>query len=261
MKNKWDFEEVEIKVLPGKKPWRLVEIAQESAPAGWKMIRKPHVAFFDLYFDTPNLLLASKGVHLRVRFGKSSFRKKGKYKLFFKGACSLSNGRKYVSRREVRTDLSRRELLDYRDGMLPGKAAMLAYDILEESGAPFHLEPILVISTFRRYFTMRGPDSSFTDMLNLCLEQSTAIGAKEFDVVELIENGMINSLLDSRTYDFELSEAELTSETPEAKAMFQRVVANLSKEFKVVTSTKYSECLRHLDLHVQDAGMAILGRR
>lgn len=249
MEERSDFVEVELKIRPEGRYSRIVEIAQESAPEGWMMIRKPHVAFFDLYFDTKGMELTSFGVHLRVRFGVKSFRDKGRYKLFFKEHDPREAGAPYLSRREVRTDLRRRELLRYQDGSLPGLAAELAYSRIGGSERQ-PLFPVCLISTFRRYFTMRHPTVPGTDYLNLGIEQSTAFAARGIDIPGLIETGFIDGPDVGRGYDFELSEAEMTIEDePVADAMFERLTAGLTAEFEVVTVPKYEQCLAALGIN------------
>jgi len=249
MKERSDFVEVEIKVLPDGRPRRLVELAQGAAPEGWKMVRKPHVAFFDLYFDTRDMDLTARGDHLRVRFGEKALRPKGRYKLFFKDAPDQREGTPYLSRREVRTDLSRAELLRYRDGSIPGLAADIAYERIGAKGARPPLLPVCLISTFRRYFTMRHPTLAGTDYLNMGLEQSTAFRAKGLDIDALIETGFIDGPDVGPGHDFELAEAEMTIEDePVADAMFDRLVAAFAAEFEVVTTPKYEQCLAALGI-------------
>jgi hypothetical protein len=248
MKDKWDFAELEVKVDPDGKYARLVELAGLAGPPGSKMVRKPHVAFFDLYLDSPSFALAENGAYLRFRFSKVSFRRKGKYKLFFKENGPSPEGAKFLSRREVRTDLSYEEASQYSKGCLPGTAAELAYSVLEQAGEVRLLVPVCVVSSFRRYFTMRTLDQGNPDYLNLGIEQSTAIAARDFDVELLLKSGFIDAPMSSQTYDFELAEAELTTEVEEGYATFKRLVDALSDEFKITTGSKYLTCLAELGL-------------
>jgi len=213
------------------------------------MVRKPHVAFYDLFLDTPTLTLANNDAYLRVRFSKLSFRKKGVYKLFYKDNPPPPPGAEFLSRREVRTDLSLDKLNRYPSGGLPGAAADLAYAILDRVDGSRSLVPVCLVSSFRRYFTMRSPDPGLPDFLNLSIEQSTAFAARDIDMKLLLESGFIDLKPHSRTYDFELSEAELTVEgVPAADAMFRRLVRSLAEEFGITVETKYPTCLRELDL-------------
>lgn len=249
MQDTWDFVEVEVKVLPDGRPGRLVELAQEAAPPGSRMVRKPHVAFFDLYFDTPSLALARNGAYLRARFSRSAFRKKGKYKLFYKDNLPPEPGSRFLSRREVRSDLKRDELLRYSTGRMPGAAADLAYGVVERAGEAPPLKAVCVISSFRRYFTMRTNDPEHSDILNLGIEQSTALRAQDFDVETLLRTGFIDVPLTAPTYDFEIAEAELSVEGWEpAQEMFRTLVDSFEREFEIVTGSKYMTTLAELGL-------------
>jgi len=250
MKDQWDFLEVEVKVIPRPPYDRIVRIAQSVAPPGFRMIRKPHVAFFDLYFDSANYSLARGGAYLRVRFDKRSLKRSGKYKLFYKDNPIAKPEDRFLSRREVRTDLSLDELLQYPSGKLPGSAGSLAREVLVRKCGDTNLKPVCVVSTFRRYFTMHSDDESKTDCMNVSLEQSTALRASDFDVEKLLRTGYIDAPIDAPTYDFELSEAELTvDDSEEANNAFRALVDALDKEYGVVTWSKYRECLRWLKLH------------
>lgn len=261
MQDTWDFVEVEVKVLPDGRARRLVELAQEAAPPGSRMVRKPHVAFFDLYFDTPSLALARHGAYLRARFGKSAFRKKGTYKLFYKENGPPPPGARYLSRREVRSDLARKELLRYSDGRMPGAAADLAYGVVERAGEAPPLQAVCVISSFRRYYTMRTGDPEHSDILNLGVEQSTALRARDFDVETLIRTGFIDVPLDAPTYDFEVAEAEMSVEGwPPADEMFRTLVESFEREFQIITGSKYLTTLHELGMLAADeAGPAGAG--
>lgn len=249
MEERWDFVEVEAKVVPQKPYSRLVELAQEAAPPGFKMVRKPHVAFYDLYLDSPGLGLARNEAYLRVRFDRRSLQKKGKYKVFYKDNNPPGEGTRYLSRREVRTDLKRREILAY-GARLHGTAAELAYAVLGRAGEPAALQPVCVVSSFRRYFTMHSEDPTKTDCLNLSIEHSTAFRTSDLDVVRLLETGVIDAPLSSHVYDFDICEAELTVEgNADADAMFQRLVVALDKECGLVTGSKYLACLEQLGIH------------
>jgi hypothetical protein len=248
MKDTWDFVEVEMKVRPDGRHQRLVELAEQAGPAGSRMLRKPHVAFFDVYLDSPSLAFARNEAYLRVRFAKSALRKKGRYKLFFKENRFPTPDMKYLSRREVRSDLSRDEIFDFSHGRLTGAAADLGYAILDRVGEARSLVPICVISSFRRYFTMRTSDPVYTDILNLGLEQSTALPAADLDIKLLLETGFIDAPTGGKRYDFEIAEAELSADVPWAHEMFQRLVPAFAAEFEVVTGSKYITCLEQLGL-------------
>jgi hypothetical protein len=249
MKDQWDFLEVELKVIPRPPYERLVHIAQSVAPPGFRMVRKPHVAFFDLYFDSPDLGLAAGDAYLRVRFDRRSLKRSGKYKLFYKDNPLAKPGERFLSRREVRTDLSLEELLQYSEGALPGSAGTLAADVLGRKGSDTSLKPVCALSTFRRYFTMHSDDESKTDCMNLSLEQSTAFRADDFDVEKLLRSGYIDASIDAPSHDFELSEAELTVEdSEEANRAFHALVDAFDKEYGLVTWSKYRECLRLLKI-------------
>lgn len=249
MQDTWDFVEVEVKVLPDGRARRLVELAEAAAPPGSRMVRKPHVAFFDLYFDTPSLALARNGAYLRARFGRSAFRKKGTYKLFYKDNAPPPPEARYLARREVRSDLTREELMRYGTGRMPGAAADLAYAVLERVGEEPPLQAVCVISSFRRYFTMRTDDPEHTDILNLGVEQSTALRCEDFDVPTLIETGFIDVPLHAPFHDFEVAEAEMSIEGWEpADEMFRRLVDSFEREFQVVTGSKYLTTLHELGI-------------
>jgi hypothetical protein len=249
MQDTWDFVEVEVKMLPDGRPERLVQLAQEAAPPGSRMVRKPHVAFFDLYFDTPSLALARNGAYLRARFSKSAFRKKGNYKLFYKDNAPPDPGARYLARREVRSDLRRKELLRFSTGRMPGAAADLAYDVIERAGEAPPLQAICVISSFRRYFTMRTTDPVHTDILNLGIEQSTALRARDIDLEMLIHTGFVDVPLTAPAYHFELAEAEMSVEGWEpADEMFRCLVASIEREFEIITGSKYITTLQQLGM-------------
>jgi hypothetical protein len=251
MKDVSDFVEHEIKARPKGSYRRFVELAQASAPPGWRMVRKPHVAFFDMYFDTPDFTLTKTGNHLRIRFGGRSFRGKGRYKLFFKERNNPAPGATWLSRREVRTDLEREELLRYSSGRMPGIAAQLAYESIARAGGSPPLAPVCVISTFRRYFTMRSPDPTETDWLNMGVEQSSAMAISGIDVNLLLESGFIDGPNPGEAFDFELVEAELTVENvPGANAMFERLASSIAAEFEIVTTAKYELCLEALGIKI-----------
>jgi uncharacterized protein YjbK len=250
MKDHWDFLEIEVKVIPKPPYGRLVELAQSVAPPGFRMIRKPHVAFFDLYFDSADFGLAAGDAYLRVRFDRRSLKRSGKYKLFYKDNPSAKPGEKFLSRREVRTDLSLEELLALGTAPPQGSAGSLAHEVLARGGGDQVLRPVCVVSSFRRYFTMHSDDATKTDCMNLSLENSTAFRAKDFDVEKLLRTGYIDAPLDAPTLDFELSEAELTVEdSEEANQSFAALVALFEKEYELVTWSKYRQCLRGLDLY------------
>jgi CYTH domain len=249
MKEKSDFVEIEIKVRPMGRHDRVVELAEAAAPPGWRMVRKPHVAFFDLYFDTPEGHLAVVGHHLRARFGVKSFRKGGKYKLFFKER-GIVQAHRSLARREVRTDLVAAELLKYpcNGTGLPGRAASLAYGSLgysPEQALP--LVPTCLISTFRRYFTMRSTRAEDTDCMNVAIESSTALATRGMDIRLLIESGFVDGVDLGKPFHFELAEAELTVENEDrANAAFASLARALSGEFEVLTIPKYEMCLAEL---------------
>jgi hypothetical protein len=249
MENTWDFVEVEVKVIPEGRGKRLVELAQWAAPPGSRMIRKPHVAFFDLYFDSKEFGLAKNEAYLRARFSKSSFRKKGTYKLYYKDNAMPQDGIQFLSRREVRSDLNLDEILRYSNGRLPGNAADLAYEVLTRAGRKGPLVATCLISSFRRYFTMRTSDPAHSDILNLGLEQSTAFAARDIDVDLLLHSGFLDTPLTSPTYDFEVAEAEVTAENyPPADEMFKKLITAFAKEFRIVTDSKYLSVLDKLGL-------------
>lgn len=249
MDDVWDFLEVEVKVFPRGRYRRLVELAEQACPPGARMLRKPHVAFFDLYLDTPELALAHNDAYLRLRFSKTAFRRKGKYKLFFKENAPAAPGAQYLSRREVRTDLTLDEVRLHRTGDLPGKSAELAYGILDRVAAGRATQAICLVSSFRRYFTMRGNDPKLPDFLNLSIEHSTAFAARDIDIDMLLETGFVDAIPGAKTYDFEISEAELTIEgVPAANEMFQKLVKSLADEFGISLDTKYWACLRELGI-------------
>jgi hypothetical protein len=250
MKERSDFVEIEVKALPKGKQRRVVELAQASAPPGWRMVRKPHVAFFDLYFDTPGLILTKQGDHLRARFGERAFKGKGRYKLFFKERGECKPDDLWLSRREVRTDLRRTEILEYANGGIPGLAASLAYERIARTGGRPNLVPVCLISTFRRYFTMRSPNREDTDCMNVGLEWSTAFAMRGIDLNLLINEGFIDGPDVGKSYDFELAEAELTVENvAAADAAFRRLVSNLKSEFELTVTPKYERCLKELGLN------------
>jgi hypothetical protein len=249
MKERSDFVEIEVKALPKGRQKRVIELAQASAPPGWRMVRKPHVAFFDLYLDTPDLIMTKTGDHLRVRFDARSFKGKGRYKLFFKERGERKPGDLWLSRREVRTDLRRDELFQYATGDMPGLAASLAYERIAMAGGQPAMVPVCLISTFRRYFTMRSHRREDTDCMNVGLEWSTAFAMRGIDFELLINEGFIDGDIE-KTYDFELAEGELTVEdVPAADAAFQRFVGNLRKEFELTVEPKYERCLQELGVN------------
>ena len=242
MNNRWDFLEVELKVNPAGNYQRLLELYRHAAPDGYRIVRKPHVAFFDMYFDSPDLALARNGAYLRARFDDRSFHKHGKYKLFFKDNARPPEGEQALRRREVRSDLTRRELMQYRHGALTGQAAELAYDIVVSRD----LVPICVISTFRRYFTMRGP---LSDIMMLGMEQSSAFSAADFDAREVLETGVIDAPVGCSRYDFELCEFEVTVENDEtANAAFGALTNSIDREFEIPSRSKYESCLSELGI-------------
>jgi hypothetical protein len=251
MKERSDFVEIEVKVLPDGRDARLVELAGAAAPPGWRMVRKPHVAFFDLYFDTSALTLTATGDHLRVRFDQRSFCRKGRYKLFFKERGEQRPDARWLSRREVRTDLTLDELLQFSSGRIPGLAASLAYESIARAGGNPPLVPVCVISTFRRYFTMRSADPTERedDILNMGIERSTALAAAGLDIGLLLSSGFIDGPSPGPAYDFELAEAELTVENVDAAdEMFARLVSLLGTEFEITTTPKYERCLAELGI-------------
>jgi CYTH domain len=249
MKERSDFVEHEIKVLPNGRQARLIELVQAAAPPGWRIVRKPHVAFFDVYFDTPTRALSLTGNHLRVRFDRRSFSRKGRYKLFFKKPDVAEPHAAWVSRREVRTDLRRDEFLQFAAERLPGLAAELAYEQIAAAGGAPPLEPTCVMSTFRRYYTMQSPDRSQIDCLNVGIEQSSAFDARTIDMALLLTTGFIDGPGAFAAHDFELAEAELTVENEEyANVMFLRLASNLAAEFTVVKTPKYELCLHALGI-------------
>ena len=250
MQERSDFVEIEVKVLPQGKQRRVIELAQQSAPPGWRMVRKPHVAFFDLYFDTPDMILTRKGDHLRARFGEKAFKGKGRYKLFFKERGDRKPDDLWLSRREVRTDLKREEILAYASGGMPGLAASLAYERIASAGGRPNLVPVCLISTFRRYFTMRSPNREDTDCMNVGLEWSSAFAMRGIDLTLLINEGFIDGPDVGKPYEFELAEAELTVENVEAAdAAFRRLVSSLKNEFELTLTPKYERCLDELGIN------------
>ena len=248
MEERSDFVEIEAKVVPRPPYSRLVELAQDAAPAGFRMVRKPHVAFFDLYLDTARLCLARNHSYLRARFDLRGLRGKGRYKLFYKDNAPPPAGQRYVSRREVRTDLKRAEFLPFATQRLVGNAAQLAYEALERAGeADEALRAVCVISSFRRYYTMHSDDPEKTDCLNLGIEHSTAFRACDVDVDMLLTTCFLDTRRGCPAYDFDLAEAELTVEdSPEADRMFQQLAAALDREYSLVTGSKYLDCLAKL---------------
>jgi CYTH domain len=248
-----DFIEIEAKVVPRPPYSRLVELAQAAAPPSFRMVRKPHVAFFDLYLDTSGLTLARNQAYLRVRFDIRALRGKGKgrYKLFFKDNGPPNAGERYLSRREVRTNMDRDELLAYSTGRMVGKAAQLAYEVLERAGERDEpLEAICLISTFRRYYTMHSDAPEMSDCLNMSIEHSTAFRASAFNVEQLVTTCFLDVPLASPVYDFDLCEAELTVENDDAaNAMFQRLASALDREYGLITGSKYLTCLEKLGIH------------
>jgi hypothetical protein len=135
---------------------------------------------------------------------------------------------------------------------MPGLAASLAYESIARAGGKPPLVPVCVISTFRRYFTMRSPDpaESENDFLNMGIERSTALAARGLDIGMLLNSGFIDGPSPGPAYDFELAEAELTVENlAAADAMFERLVSLLAAEFEITTTPKYERCLTELGLN------------
>jgi hypothetical protein len=248
MEERSDFIEIEAKVVPHPPYARLVELAQDAAPPGFRMVRKPHVAFFDLYLDTARLGLANNHSYLRARFDLRGMRGKGKFKLFYKDNGPPPDGQRYVSRREVRTDLKRAEFLPFATQLLVGNAAQLAYSVLERVGEGAEpLQAVCVISTFRRYYTMHSDDPEKSDCLNLGIEHSTAFRARDVDLDMLLASCFLDAQRGCPVYDFDLAEAELTVEnSPEADRMFQQLAAALDREYGLVVGSKYLDCLEKL---------------
>lgn len=244
MTEKWDFEEVEIKVKPAGRDDRLVELVRAASPAGG-LSRKPHVSFFDVYLDSSRLELLDAGAYLRVRFGERAYKgkKKKRFKLFFKESDAAADD-PWMSRREVRTDVAATDLLAYST-RLSGLAADLAFEILPPGTT---LVPTCVIGSAREYYSLRSATAGSPDLLNLSIERSRAWSPGSGDFERLVGSGTVDWPHDRESVTFDLAEVELTAEADEARAAFERVAELLTAEFELIDRPKYATCVDALRL-------------
>ena len=131
----------------------LLDVIRPYMDPSWRLISLGPVPTLDIYFDTAAFSLFRQGASLRLRT-----RRKSGWSANFKP--DSVDETLHMERRELKTKLKRKEIGNGLTGDMPGLAfAMGEASVRDFEGASAELAPNVLISTVRRLYTVRPPDS------------------------------------------------------------------------------------------------------
>ena len=176
----------------------------------WTFVKWPPRTILDIYFDSPELVLYKSGGTFRVRKRQIN---RG-WNVNFKPQTSHTED--FMERREVRTNISVKEALNYKTDTIPGLASTLAHSYVRDYTDPNSLpalRPTLHLVTSRQCYAVRpGPMDEIKwrpgNLLYVQFDQISAIDIREINIAPLIRNGLIDYSNPLHTVTFDIVELE-----------------------------------------------------
>ncbi len=247
MATETDKIEIEYKFTPFDDDETTLSLIRAVAVPPWAILRLPPVTVLDIYFDTEDLFFHQAGASFRVR-------KRGKpyqrylnplgYSANFKGPTRSIDSR-ILEKREVRSAIEADEVLSYLSNSLPGNAALLAYQFIEEqsrASSSFRsgvvMAPVAHIVSARRVYNVGPVGTSWPKsrhppwgaLVHVVLEEVTAcdIRGSRRAADCLITEGRMDLTEPVEARRWLSGEVELAHHFPdlrdEGKTLFQRIV-------------------------------------
>ena len=233
---------------PGHDDEDRLHLIRDVAVPTWAILGSPPVTLLDIYFDNEDLLLHREGVSFRVRKRGKPYKKHGnpmEYRTRFKEPMQRKDPRIYESR--VTGDLiEAMDVLSYVSGEIPGKAASLAYNLIDNPHREHSaicskaiLVPVAHIVSTRRTYKV-GPVGTnqmplgppWGALVLLVLEEVTAFDIRHSQAADrLIIDGRLDLTEPLEWRSWQLAKLKLACSFPnlpgEAELLFHNIVEKL----------------------------------
>jgi hypothetical protein len=255
MKEKCQSVERELKILGPVSHEDVISSVREGLQDNWKIVKTLPEVIFDLYLDSPDILLCKNEAQLRLRRRK---RQEG-WTCSFKAPSSA--GVVYSARNKIQTRLTYSEIYRFREGVVPGAAPDAAYEAIKASdaSADLKLTPTVHLVSFRtRYKIMHpgfkwGDDTAGRQILFLGFEHVSAFDVRNVEFKKFIKHGWLDysQSLPNLTYyntELEIRGDEIGMEDT-AENFLYSVVRNLKRRNIMPTKTgKYVYSMKELSI-------------
>lgn len=261
-----DTLEVEFKFVPQEPESAVVaRLAKLFAPE-YGFAKWPPCANFDIYLDTPDMLLYRANTPLRLRRWATPYKLKEGISANFKcpprADAAFPETRAGLWRREIKTILSESEAREVCSGSIVGESLHYAASRsgLDRNGSS-GLRPRVMIATQQNLYVLRQrvhagqialQRGKPSDLLLLTFERCTIQEVPADDELRLLRNGMFD--FDPSNEVAELYEAELEIVAAEenfrlASSLYLRAYDAISEsEVEMPTRSKYSASVDALKL-------------
>jgi hypothetical protein len=261
-----DTLEVEFKFMPREAESAVVgRLAHLFAPE-YGFAKWPPCANFDIYLDTPDMLLHRASTPLRLRRWATPYKLKGGISANFKcppeADDTLPVARPGLWRREIKTVLSEGEAREVFSGYIAGETLRCVASRLGlGANGSLGLRPRVMIATQQSLYALRPrvhadrtglQRGKLSSLLLLTFERCTIQEVPVDDELRILENGMFD--VDPGSRVVELYEAEL--EIVAAKERFSQAISLYLRAHDAIresgaempTRSKYSAAVDALNL-------------
>jgi hypothetical protein len=249
--------EVEFKFIPWAPESTVVSHIAHLFSPEYGFAKWPPCANFDIYLDTPDLLLYQGNTPLRLRRWATPFKMKKGISANFKYPPEGGTG---LRRRELKTILSQAEAREICSGAIIGESLEHAAKLVgQQAHGPVRFRPDVMITTHQTLYVLRqraqGQDGTLrrgklSDLLLLTFERCSIQAVPPEAAQRLLRSGMLDLRPDFKTA--ELFEAELEIIAAEdhadvATELYTRVFHEICRTgTEIPTRSKYSAAVEAL---------------